>query len=163
MSRRVSSKQAISTVGGWPEQLTRWLDDAIRVPGTNIRFGLDSIIGLLLPGVGDTVTGVGSLTLLFVALRRGVPSVAMARMVFNIGIDALVGSVPVLGDLFDVAWKANRKNLELIESYKEDPDRKPSLADYALVVGAFLIVALSIALPFVIAALVTTRVLDALE
>lgn len=139
----------------WAEKLTRLLDDAVRIPGTEIRFGLDSVIGFFLPGAGDAATAVGSVALLFLALRSGVPAVVIGRMVLNIAIDALVGAVPFVGDLFDVAWKANRKNLDLITHYRKDPETgaaaaKPGAGEYALVGVGLLIVILSIALPILV-------------
>jgi hypothetical protein len=138
---------AVEPMPAWAEKLTRWLDDAVRIPGTEIRFGLDSIIGFFLPGAGDALTAVGSVSLLFLALRSGVPTVVIGRMVLNIAIDSLVGAVPFVGDLFDVAWKANRKNYQLIEHYKGDPDAKPAPGDYLLVGVGLLLVVLSVLLP----------------
>jgi hypothetical protein len=143
----------------WAEKLTRLLDDLIRIPGTGVGFGLDSLIGLVLPGAGDALTGVGSVALLFLALKRGVPSVVIARMVMNIGIDALVGTIPVVGDLFDVAWKANRKNLELLKLHDADPTRKPSTADYALVGVGLLLVVMAILLPILFVTLVAGQLM----
>ena len=137
----------------------RWLDEAVRVPGTNISIGLDGIIGFFLPGAGDALTAVGSLSLLFLALRSGVPKVVLARMVWNIAVDALLGAVPLIGDLFDVAWKANRKNLDLIEHYKGDPTAEPGAGDYALVGIGVALVVLSIALPLIFVLLVGSSVL----
>jgi hypothetical protein len=142
----------------WAEQLTRWLDDVARIPGTNIRFGLDSVIGFFLPGAGDAMTAMGSVALLFLALKSGVPAVGLGRMVMNIAIDALVGAVPFVGDLFDVAWKANRKNLELIQHYRGDPNAKPGAGEYALVGVGLLLVILSIALPILFLIFVGTRI-----
>jgi hypothetical protein len=134
-------------VPAWAETLTRWLDDIIRIPGTKIGVGLDAIVGFLLPGAGDAITALGSVSLLFLALRSGVPTVVIARMLLNIGIDALVGAVPIVGDLFDVAWKANRKNLELIQHYRGNSDAKPGTGDYLLVGLGLLLALLSVALP----------------
>jgi hypothetical protein len=131
----------------WAETLTRWLDDALRVPGTKIGFGLDAILGFLAPGLGDAATGVASLGLLLLAFKRGLPRVVLARMLGNLALDAVLGAVPVVGDLFDVAWKANRKNLELIEQHEHNPSAKAGFGDYALVIGGVLLVLLSIALP----------------
>jgi hypothetical protein len=100
-----------------------------------------------LPGAGDAITAVGSMSLLFLALRSGVPTVVLARMLLNIAIDALVGTVPIVGDLFDVAWKANRKNLQLIQHYRSNTDAKPSSGDYLLVGLGLLLVLVSVALP----------------
>lgn len=138
----------------WAEKLVRVLDDGIRIPGTDIRFGLDGILGMILPGAGDLVTGTGSLSLLFLALKHRVPTVVIGRMVVNIALDTLFGAVPILGDVFDFFWKANRKNLDLIEKYKDDPEAKPSTADYALVGLGIVLILISIALPFLIIALI---------
>ena len=143
----------LSKLPAWAETLTRWLDDLVRIPGTKIGFGLDGLLGLLVPGAGDAVTGIGSLSLLLLALRRGVPSVVIGRMVLNIGIDALIGTVPVVGDIFDFGYKANRRNLELIRRHEADPLRKPSAGDYALVGLGFALAALSVLLPIAFAAL----------
>lgn len=134
-------------VPAWAEKLVRWLDDIVRVPGTNIGIGLDGLVGMLLPGAGDALTALGSVSLLFLALRSGVPTVVLGRMILNIALDALLGAVPLVGDLFDFAWKANRKNLELIERYRGDPQAKPGAADYALVGTGLVLIALSILLP----------------
>ena len=79
------------------------LDDRFRIPGTDVRFGLDPIIGILFPGIGDAVTGAGSVGLMALALRRGVPRVILFRMILNILVDVLAGSLPIVGDIFDVA------------------------------------------------------------
>jgi hypothetical protein len=139
------SDRLAQPIPAWAETLTRWLDDVI--PGTKVGIGLDAIVGFLLPGAGDAITAVGSVSLLFLALRSGVPTVVIARMLLNIGIDALVGTVPIVGDLFDVAWKANRKNLELIQHYRGNTDARPATGDYVLVGLGLLLVLLSVALP----------------
>jgi hypothetical protein len=94
--------------------LSRVLDTWFRVPGTNIRFGLDGIIGFV-PGVGDFLAGLASCIIVLAAFFRGVPMVTVARMVANLGIEVSVGMVPVLGNLFDIAWRANRRNYHLLE------------------------------------------------
>ena len=124
------------------------LDDRFRIPGTDVRFGLDPIIGILFPGIGDAVTGTGSIGLLTLALRRGVPRVVLWRMVLNILIDMLFGSLPVVGDIFDVAFKANRRNLELIRQH-ESPDSKASTWDYVVVAIGVSIAIVSIIVPIV--------------
>lgn len=95
------------------DMLSHLLDDFIRVPGTNIRFGLDGVIALV-PGVGDLLQGLASTIIILAAWARGVPPVTLVRMVANVGIEVLVGLVPVLGDMFDIAWKANRRNYALL-------------------------------------------------
>ena len=130
------------------ERFVRLLDDGLKVPGTEIRFGLDAILGLILPAAGDTVTGVGSLSLLAMALREGVPTVILLRMIGNIAIDVGLGAVPIVGDAFDLVWKSNRRNLNLIKEYS-DPKAKPGALDYLLVsLGVTLAVA-SVIVPFV--------------
>ena len=98
------------------------LDEAFRVPGTGIRFGLNGIIGLV-PGLGDVLAGLLSLAIPLAAWVRGVPYVTLARMTANLGIGVLVGSVPLFGDIFDVAWKANRRNYRLLCRHLGEPRR----------------------------------------
>ena len=100
--------------------LTRILDDAIQIPGTNFRIGLDPIIGLI-PGAGDVVAGAMSAYLLLVAQRAGAPTAVLLRMLGNLAVDSVVGAVPFLGDFFDAGFKANRRNLTLIERYLDRP------------------------------------------
>ena len=88
------------------------LDDMFRIPGTQIRFGLDFLIGWI-PGVGDAAAGVASLIIIVAAWRRGASIVTLARMVANVVLEAVLGAIPVLGDAFHVAWKANRRNYRL--------------------------------------------------
>jgi hypothetical protein len=100
-------------------QLRRWavlLDSAFAIPGIPVRFGLDALIGLV-PGIGDLATPVFTLLVLATGVRMRVPAVVLARMAINAGIDALVGLVPIAGDLADVGWKANLKNLDLLERH----------------------------------------------
>lgn len=86
------------------------LDSSIPVPGTGIRFGLENLIGLV-PGIGDLIGGALSLYIILEAHRMGAPGPVLARMGWNVAIDTLVGEVPILGDLFDVGFKANMRNL----------------------------------------------------
>lgn len=92
--------------------VARLLDDSIRVPGTNVRFGLDPVLGIL-PGAGDVAAAGLSLYIVFEAARQGVPTPILLRMLANIAIDTFAGSVPLAGDLFDAAFKANRRNVDL--------------------------------------------------
>jgi Domain of unknown function (DUF4112) len=95
------------------EHLAAMLDDIFHIPGTRIRFGLDPIVGLV-PGLGDVITGLLSFLIVFTAWRRGLARVTVMRMVANIAIDTLLGSIPVLGDVFDTIWKSNRMNYRLL-------------------------------------------------
>jgi len=90
------------------------MDEQFRIPGTRLRFGWDAIIGMI-PGMGDVLTSAASLVIVHHAWRLGTPSPLLARMLGNIGIDFLLGIVPIAGDAFDVAWKANMKNATLLK------------------------------------------------
>lgn len=147
-----SSKR--SAISPFVRTLVRLMDDAIAIPGTSIRIGWDAILGLVLPGVGDAATAVSQVALLIAAVRARAAWSVIARMVLNVAVDALVGSVPLLGDLFDASFKANRKNLELLE--RLDPggaghvrSRAGDRAVLALAIGSVLAL---IATPFVLAA-----------
>jgi len=130
----------------WAEGLVRFLDDGIRVPFTNFRFGFDALLGLL-PVAGDAATGLTSVAILGLALKQGVPTVVLLRMVGNIGVDVLLGMIPVVGDAFDLFFKSNRRNLDLIERFREE-GAEAGAADYAIVgLGVLLAIAM-VALPF---------------
>lgn len=94
--------------------LSRVLDTWWQVPGTSIRFGLDGIIGFI-PGIGDLLAGLASCIIVLAAFFRGVPMITIARMVTNLAIEVGIGAVPFLGNLFDIAWRANRRNYHLLE------------------------------------------------
>ena len=102
-------------------KISHLLDNAIPVPGTKYRFGLDPILGLL-PGGGDTIGGLMSVYIVFEGMRMGVPAKTIGRMGFNIVFDLLTGTVPVLGDLFDLGWKANSRNVALLEQHIAAPE-----------------------------------------
>jgi hypothetical protein len=125
-----------STALRWLERAAWLLDDAIRVPILNRRIGLDPLIGLI-PGAGDTVAALMAATTLLSALKHGVPGVTIARMGVNIALDYVIGLVPLLGDLGDFAFKANRRNLELLRRHAL-AKRKASAVDYAVVGGVAL-------------------------
>jgi hypothetical protein len=107
------------------------LDSAFRIPGTGIRFGLDAIVGLI-PGLGDISTPAFAALLLMQAVRMRLPVVVQARMVLNAAFDMLIGLVPILGDLADIGWKANLKNLALLERHAR-PGVPPARGDYLFV------------------------------
>ena len=111
------------------------LDNSIPVPGTGFRFGLDTVIGLV-PGIGDLVGGALSLYIVVEAARLGVPKALLLRMGYNVAVDALVGSVPVLGDFFDAGYKANLRNLALVQEHVQLPgtSRKANRKFTALIV-----------------------------
>ena len=96
--------------------LAKLLDNSISIPGTGWKFGFDAIIGLV-PVVGDLIGAILSGYIVLEAARAEVPSFTLARMLMNVGIDALGGAVPAVGDIFDAAWKANIKNVALLEDH----------------------------------------------
>ncbi|ALN72953.1 MULTISPECIES: DUF4112 domain-containing protein [unclassified Aureimonas] len=107
--------------------LARLMDTAIRVPGTDIRFGADALIGLV-PGIGDAGGALIGLYIVNEARRMGVPKRKLARMIANLGVDAAFGAVPLAGDLFDVYFKAHKRNIQLILDHFE-MDRRDILKD----------------------------------
>jgi len=94
--------------------LATLMDNAFRVPGTSFRFGWDSILGLI-PGVGDVATGIASASIIGYAIRLGVRKGVLARMLANLAVDVTIGAIPLLGDLFDAAFKSNVRNVALLE------------------------------------------------
>ena len=128
------------------ERLRRvgWLlDNSIPIPGTRIRLGIDQIIGLV-PGIGDLIGGVLSLYIIAEAWRLGVPRGLLARMGWNVAVDTLVGEIPILGDLFDIGFKANRRNVQLLEAYSAAP-QQTQRASHAFVIGMLVLVGLIVA------------------
>lgn len=100
----------------WLRRVAWLLDGAARLPGTRFRFGLNGLIGLV-PGGGDAVLAALSLAIVWQARRLGVPRPVLARMLANVGIEFVGGLLPIAGDVFDMAFKANLRNLDLIESH----------------------------------------------
>lgn len=128
--------------------LARAMDAAIKVPGTRITLGIDSIVGLI-PGLGDIASAAMSGYIVLASARMGVPPSVVARMILNLGVDTLVGSVPLLGDLFDVGFRANIRNANLLEEHLAEPvstRRASRVAVGAAIVGVILLGAGAIAL-----------------
>lgn len=117
-----SRPEDANTPLGQLEALAWILDSSIPVPGTRLRVGLDAVIGLI-PVIGDVVGAALSTYILFMSARQGVPRVTLLRMGFNVTLEALVGLIPFVGDVFDFAWKANRRNVELLRAHIADPSR----------------------------------------
>ena len=126
MNHTLSPSALAPEIGTLDQRLARlrkvgWvLDSSFRVPGTQIRFGVDMIIGLV-PGLGDLIGGALSLYIIVESARLGVPRSLLARMGWNVAVDTFVGEVPILGDAFDVVWKANMRNLALLEEHLRQP------------------------------------------
>jgi len=100
-------------------RLATLLDSRYRIPGTRLRFGIDAILGLV-PGVGDTLAALPALYLIWRAHQIGVPRGLLLRMIANVGIDTVLGSVPIAGSIFDVFFKANRRNVALLHRHLEE-------------------------------------------
>jgi hypothetical protein len=120
--------------------LAHVLDTAFRVPGTRWRFGVDPLLGLL-PGLGDVLGGFLAGYILFVGVRVGAPRAVLLRMFFNVAVDTVLGVVPLLGNLFDAGWKANTRNVALLQRYLDQPDRTAAASRTFI---ALLIVALAL-------------------
>jgi len=124
------------------------LDEAFRIPFTRFRFGIDGIIGLV-PGLGDVIAGVLSLVIPIAAWTRGVPYVSLARMAVNLAIGVLVGSVPLIGDAFDIAWKPNRRNYLLMQRHIGQP-RRHTWKDWAFLAALICSIAIVFTIPIVV-------------
>jgi hypothetical protein len=140
--------------------LSHLLDDFIKVPGTSIRFGLDGIMGVV-PGIGDILGGVASCIIIIAAWMRGVPYVTVARMVANVGIEVVVGAIPILGDAFDIAWRANRRNYALLTGSLYEPRKYTIQSWIFLVVLSIVLIALML-LPMLLLAWLANGLMHAL-
>ncbi len=141
--------------------LAHVLDDWFRIPGTSIRFGLDGIVGFI-PGVGDAIGGIASCVIIVAAWARGVSYVTLARMLANWGIEVLLGMVPVLGNLFDIGWKANRRNYALLTGSLADPqgEKRRSWLFFA---GLCVLLAGMLVLPMVLFGWLSVHLVEALR
>ena len=138
--------------------LRRWsvlLDSAFRVPGTNFTFGLDPILGLI-PGIGDLTSPIFAALLLLHAVRMRIPRVVQLRMLINAAIDLLIGVIPVVGDLFDFGWKANVRNLALLERHAR-PESPPTKGDWIFVLSIVGVLAVVALVPLLVTAWLLSR------
>jgi hypothetical protein len=124
------------------------LDEAFHIPGTQFRFGLDGIIGLV-PGLGDVLAGLLSVLIPLAAWTRGVPYITLVRMAANIGISVLIGTIPFFGDIFDIAWKPNRRNYRLLQRHLGQP-RRHNWRDWCFLVLLAAALALVFAIPLIL-------------
>ena len=122
--------------------LAKLMDSQFRIPGTEIRFGLDGIIGLI-PGAGDLSTFAVSGYMLWIMAQNGASGYVLARMVLNVLVDSLVGAIPLIGDIFDIAFKANMRNLKLMQEHYQEGRHKGSAwkAIIPVLIVLFLIIA----------------------
>lgn len=121
------------------DRLAHLLDSRFRIPGTQIRFGVDPILGVL-PGVGDVAALLPAVAVILQAVDLGARGATLVRMIANTALDTVVGSVPVLGTVFDVVFKANERNIRLLHRHLDDPDQTRAASTVALVVGSVVIV-----------------------
>ncbi len=131
------------------DHLAGVLDDIFHIPGTKIRFGLDPVVGLV-PGLGDIITGLLSFLIVFAAWQRGLPRIALSRMVANIAIDTLLGAIPIFGDVFDTVWKSNRMNYNLLVRYRGGLRQGLIARDWLFFLVLLMGVAVVIVVPIVI-------------
>lgn len=122
------------------DDLAFYLDGLFRIPGTDWRFGLDGLIGLI-PNVGDTITSFASFYILLAGVRYGVPKITLLRMTFNIAVDYLIGSIPFIGDAFDFFWKSNQMNMNLIRE-RATGKNNGTTGDYIFVIGLIVLLVL---------------------
>lgn len=131
------------------DNLSEILDSAFAIPGTRFRIGLDGILGLI-PGIGDATGAALSIYLIFEAARLGLPLSTLLRMVGNVAVETAVGAIPIVGDIFDITWKANMRNIALVRAHSGLAglkERSPSQILRLLLVPVILAVLALIALP----------------
>ena len=122
----------------WLDTATQLLDNRFRIPGTEIRFGFDFLIGLI-PGVGDVISLGISGMLVSVMARKGASGMVIVKMLWNIFLDAVIGAVPIIGDLFDLSYRANRRNLELLKEHYDEGEHQGSATFVVIMVLLFVI------------------------
>jgi len=145
----------------WLRQLADLLDSRFRIPGTNVRFGLDPLLSLI-PGIGDLASPAFAVALLLQAVYQGVPRVIMLRMLLNALLDALIGAVPLLGVVGDLFYRANLRNLALLEQHSR-PGVMPTRADYTFVLVAAGVFGLLMLIPVGLAVWLMVWLLGALS
>jgi hypothetical protein len=124
--------------------LARIMDDAVQIPGTRFRIGLDALIGLI-PGIGDAAGGAATAYALVVAQRLGAPPAVLLRIVWNVVIDTVLGTIPFAGDVFDAGFRANRRNAELLERYVLAPKQTRRSSMLVLILLLLLLIAIVVA------------------
>lgn len=126
------------------------LDQRFTIPGTSIRIGLDPILGLI-PGIGDVIANLTGSVILFIAAQYRLPKIVLLRMGLNIALNAMIGAIPILGDVFSIWFRSNAKNVALLERYARGETGRASSGDWLFVVG--LIVALLLIIAGIVLAL----------
>ena len=110
------------------------LDQRFTIPGTSIRVGLDPILGLV-PGIGDALANIAGSAILIIAVQLNVPKIVLIRMGLNVAANALIGAIPILGDIFSIWFRSNAKNADLLERYAGSERRRAGLDDWLFVAG----------------------------
>jgi|SRR5579862_2084467 len=129
--------------------IASWLDDRFEIPGTKIRFGLDAIIGWI-PGIGDAIAALASMFIVIAAWKRGAARITLFRMSINLTVENALGAIPVIGDFAHIAWKANRRNYNLLIRDRHAA-RRHTWKDWLFVVGACVLVSALFIVPFALA------------
>ena len=127
------------------------LDQRFTIPGTSIRIGLDPILGLV-PGIGDLIANLTGSVILLIAAQYGLPKIVLLRMGLNIALNAMIGAIPLFGDIFSIWFRSNVKNLALLERYARQEARRATFGDWLFVIG--LIVAVLVVLGGIVVVLV---------
>jgi hypothetical protein len=141
----------------WLRAWADLLDTRFRVPGTKVRFGIDPLLALI-PGLGDLASPVFAIALISQGIYQGVPRVIMLRMMLNALVDALIGAVPVAGVVGDIFWRANTRNLALLERHS-GPGVRPRRADYIFVTTIAVVFGVALFVPVMLAIWLTWRLL----
>ncbi len=128
--------------------IATWLDDRFEIPGTRIRFGLDALIGWI-PGIGDALAAAASLFIVLAAWKRGAARITLIRMLLNLTFESTLGAIPIIGDFAHVAWKANRRNYNLLIRDQQSR-RRHTWQDWLFVIAACLIMSLVFLAPLLL-------------
>lgn len=139
--------------------IARLLDNALPIPGTGRRIGLDPLLGLV-PGLGDVVGAVASIYVILAGSQLGVSRAVLARMVLNVGIDTVLGAVPLLGDLFDAGWKSNARNVAMLERHLQEPAKVRRSSAWMVALAVLAVVGIVVGGVW-LAVVVGRRILDA--
>lgn len=137
------------------------LDNAFPVPGTHYRVGIDPFLGLI-PGGGDTIGGVLSAYIVLEAMQMSLPRETLIRMVTNLLTDSIVGTIPFLGDLFDVGWKANSRNMALLEAHLANPNKARPADRWFVLLMAMVVIGIVVGIA-IVAALVIRAIVGLLS
>jgi len=128
--------------------IASWLDDRFEIPGIGIRFGLDALIGWI-PGIGDALAAFASMFIVVAAWKRGAARITLIRMLLNLTVESTLGAIPIIGDFAHVAWKANRRNYNLLIRDQRS-QRRHTWQDWLFVIGACLVMLILFLAPLVL-------------